>query len=100
MVLLEVLFSIFRWSILYKEALKDQNCTLRNCFMHCFVYFGYNMICFPTFLVKKVLTIFVGFKAHIRQHLSREARGCDCLVLWLDCDREGENICFEGTFPH
>lgn len=34
-------------------------------------------------------------KAHIRQHLSREARGCDCLVLWLDCDREGENICFE-----
>lgn len=54
---------------------------------------------FPAFLVNKILTIFVGFKAHIRQHLSREARGCDCLVLWLDCDREGENICFEGTYP-
>lgn len=34
-------------------------------------------------------------KAHIRQHLNREARGCGDLVLWLDCDREGENICFE-----
>ncbi|KDP32568.1 hypothetical protein JCGZ_13118 [Jatropha curcas] len=34
-------------------------------------------------------------KAHIRRHLSQEARGCGHLVLWLDCDREGENICFE-----
>ncbi|KAL8120958.1 hypothetical protein AgCh_017940 [Apium graveolens] len=34
-------------------------------------------------------------KAHIRKHLNQEARGCGNLVLWLDCDREGENICFE-----
>lgn len=34
-------------------------------------------------------------KSSVVKHLSDSAKGVDFIVLWLDCDREGENIAFE-----
>ena len=31
----------------------------------------------------------------VKTLLQKQSAGVDFVVLWLDCDREGENICFE-----
>ncbi|XP_050372374.1 DNA topoisomerase 3-alpha isoform X2 [Argentina anserina] len=52
--------------------------------------------CDPALLFQAPVRKFVPEdKLDIKRTLEEEARTCQWLVLWLDCDREGENIAFE-----
>ncbi|XP_004289288.1 PREDICTED: DNA topoisomerase 3-alpha isoform X2 [Fragaria vesca subsp. vesca] len=52
--------------------------------------------CDPALLFQAPVRKFVPEdKLDIKRTLEEEARNCQWLVLWLDCDREGENIAFE-----
>lgn len=42
-----------------------------------------------------VVKLEANAKTHVVKHLQVESKAIDYLVLFLDADREGENICFE-----
>ncbi|ANQ10297.1 DNA topoisomerase [Plasmodium coatneyi] len=50
----------------------------------------------PQVLFDAEITIYVeNDKKTIENNLKRYSKFCNVLILWLDCDREGEHICFE-----
>lgn len=52
--------------------------------------------CAPVALFSAPVTKYVGESyLPIKRTLEREVRGCQVLIIWTDCDREGENIGFE-----
>ncbi|KAM7428568.1 hypothetical protein ABFA07_020472 [Porites harrisoni] len=52
--------------------------------------------CSPVALFSAPVKKFVGENfLPIKRTLEREVRGCGVLIIWTDCDREGENIGFE-----
>jgi DNA topoisomerase-3 len=54
------------------------------------------MACSPLELYSKPLRRYVpSDKRSLEENLEAEARKAQWLILWLDCDREGEHICFE-----
>ena len=54
------------------------------------------MACSPLELYSKPLRRYVpSDKRSLEANLKAEARKAQWLILWLDCDREGEHICFE-----
>lgn len=42
-----------------------------------------------------ITAISFSFLSSFQRTLEREVRGCQALVVWTDCDREGENIGYE-----
>lgn len=53
--------------------------------------------CNPGFLIEgaPVIKQVARDKGPVAENLVKEAKRCAWLILWLDCDREGENIAFE-----
>ncbi|SBS85807.1 DNA topoisomerase 3, putative [Plasmodium ovale] len=50
----------------------------------------------PQELFDAKITIYVEKdKKTIENNLKKFSKNCSILILWLDCDREGEHICFE-----
>ncbi|GAB67598.1 DNA topoisomerase III alpha [Plasmodium cynomolgi strain B] len=50
----------------------------------------------PQELFDAEITIYVeNDKKKIENNLKKYSKFCNLLILWLDCDREGEHICFE-----
>jgi len=44
----------------------------------------------------KIVTLVRGNSEPLQAMLQQLSRGCQWLILWLDCDREGEAICMEA----
>ncbi|SCO93590.1 DNA topoisomerase 3, putative [Plasmodium malariae] len=50
----------------------------------------------PQELFDAKITIYIEKdKKTIENNLKKYSKDCNMLILWLDCDREGEHICFE-----
>ncbi|SBS91840.1 conserved Plasmodium protein, unknown function, partial [Plasmodium ovale curtisi] len=50
----------------------------------------------PHELFDAKITIYIDKdKKPIENNLKKYSKDCNVLILWLDCDREGEHICFE-----
>ncbi|CAD7971015.1 unnamed protein product [Amoebophrya sp. A120] len=88
----------FEFNGFFKEANKQCKFLITSTIGHCFTLGFQNKPrnpydCFDTTTVKELEPS--ATKCRIPEHLRDLGREADYLVLWLDCDKEGENICFE-----